>query len=142
MSQTPPEARQTVLLEANVSAGQLLPAPSQNSAASQVVAAARQSAVLLPSAGQVALAPVQVSARSHTPADARQTWPEPRNWQVEVQHDGRRAVAAAEVALLGRTVGDAVAAVRVVEGQVQLAKSDAPVAGVGSRRTPRGWPRR
>jgi len=71
-SQMPDEGRQVAPL-ANVSAGQVTPAPSQLSAMSQMPLAGRHRAVLFASAGHVADPPVQLSTRSQRPADARQT---------------------------------------------------------------------
>jgi hypothetical protein len=70
-SQGEAAARQTVLAGWTVSGGQLLPTPSQLSAASQPPTAARHTAVLFASAGQAAPEPLQCSTTSHTPAGAR-----------------------------------------------------------------------
>src|SRR5205814_245140 len=71
-SQTPADARHTVLADAKPFAGHASLDPSHVSATSQSPATGRQTALLLASAEQPALEPVQLSARSQTPADARQ----------------------------------------------------------------------
>jgi hypothetical protein len=62
-----------VAAEANPSAGQSLPTPSQLSATSHWPAEDRQTAELFRSAGHPLLEPVQFSAGSHTPPEERHT---------------------------------------------------------------------
>ena len=75
VSQTPAEARQTVVLDATASPGHAALAPVQDSATSQAPVAARHSVPepTRTSAGQSLLDPLQLSATSQAPEEDLQT---------------------------------------------------------------------
>ena len=103
-SQTPADARQTVLAARKPSVGQATAEPSHVSATSQTPAEARHTVPLpaTPSLGQAALEPEHVSATSHTPADARQTVV--AGWKLS---PGQAFSAPSQVSAVSQTPADA-----------------------------------
>ena len=86
VSQTPVEARQTVVLGRNVLAGHAADDPVQFSAVSQTPPEARQTYELgrNPVPGHARLTPSQTPLVSHAPAAAAQTVPAPAGMQTSV----------------------------------------------------------